>query len=153
KPQVAPLPRPQRRGVRHRQRAKNRHSRSLPFPVRENQRTIGAATNGLVYHIANTPAHGCAGCAGVSGTRPFDTVLAAWGASHIGMREDATTMASMTTPRFTGDEHAGFVPGSERAFWYFLRISGVILIFFALGHLFITHYINIPSETTFDFVS
>lgn len=62
-------------------------------------------------------------------------------------------MASVSTRRFTGDEDAGFVPGSERAFWYFLRISGVVLVFFALGHLFITHYINVPSETTFDFVS
>lgn len=62
-------------------------------------------------------------------------------------------MASVSTRRFTGDEDAGFVPGSERAFWYFLRISGVVLVFFALGHLFITHYLNVPSETTFDFVS
>lgn len=62
-------------------------------------------------------------------------------------------MASVTTRRFTGEEDAGFVPGSERAFWYFLRISGVVLIFFVLGHLFITHYLNVPSETTFDFVS
>jgi len=62
-------------------------------------------------------------------------------------------MGSVSTRRFTGDEDAGFVPGSERAFWYFLRISGIVLVFFALGHVFITHYINVPSETTFDFVS
>lgn len=47
---------------------------------------------------------------------------------------------------------AGLIPGSERAFWYFLRISGVMLVFFALGHIFITHYLNAPSETHFDFV-
>lgn len=43
--------------------------------------------------------------------------------------------------------------GSERLAWYFLRVSGVALIVFALGHLFITHYLNAPSETDFDFVS
>ena len=41
----------------------------------------------------------------------------------------------------------------ERAMWYFLRVSGVALIFLAGGHLFITHYLNVPSDTTFDFVS
>ncbi len=44
-------------------------------------------------------------------------------------------------------------PGLEKAYWYFLRVSGVALVFLAGGHLFITHYINVPSETTFDFVS
>ena len=44
-------------------------------------------------------------------------------------------------------------PGTERLAWYFLRVSGVLLVFFALGHIFITHYINVPSDTTFDFVS
>jgi succinate dehydrogenase / fumarate reductase membrane anchor subunit len=43
--------------------------------------------------------------------------------------------------------------GSERGYWYFLRVSGVLLVFLALGHIFITHYANVPSETTFDFVS
>jgi len=44
-------------------------------------------------------------------------------------------------------------PGLEKAYWYFLRVSGVALVFLAGGHLFITHYLNVPSETTFDFVS
>lgn len=44
-------------------------------------------------------------------------------------------------------------PGTERLAWYFLRVSGLLLVFFALGHMFVTHYINVPSETTFDFVS
>jgi succinate dehydrogenase / fumarate reductase cytochrome b subunit len=43
--------------------------------------------------------------------------------------------------------------GTDRLAWYFLRISGVVLVFLAGGHLFITHYLNVPSETTFDFVS
>jgi succinate dehydrogenase cytochrome b556 subunit len=45
------------------------------------------------------------------------------------------------------------IPGADRVVWYFLRISGVLLILLAGGHLFITHYLNVPSETTFDFVA
>ncbi|HLU34917.1 MAG TPA: succinate dehydrogenase, cytochrome b556 subunit [Thermomicrobiales bacterium] len=48
---------------------------------------------------------------------------------------------------------AGVIPGTERLFWYFLRVSGVLLILLAGGHLVITHYINVPSETTFEFVA
>lgn len=44
-------------------------------------------------------------------------------------------------------------PGTERLMWYFLRVSGLALVFLAGGHLFITHYLNVPSDTTFDFVS
>ncbi len=42
---------------------------------------------------------------------------------------------------------------TDKIGWYFLRISGVLLVFLAGGHLFITHYVNVPSETNFDFVS
>lgn len=42
---------------------------------------------------------------------------------------------------------------TDKLGWYFLRISGVLLVFLAGGHLFITHYVNVPSETDFDFVS
>jgi succinate dehydrogenase / fumarate reductase cytochrome b subunit len=45
------------------------------------------------------------------------------------------------------------IPGADRLVWYFLRVSGVALLGFALGHLFITHYINVPSETTFAWVA
>ena len=45
------------------------------------------------------------------------------------------------------------IPGADRMVWYFFRISGIALVVLALGHLFITHYANVPSETTFDFVS
>jgi succinate dehydrogenase / fumarate reductase cytochrome b subunit len=62
-------------------------------------------------------------------------------------------MASLTTQRRRTTLGAGLIPGSERAFWYFLRVSGVLLILLAGGHLFITHYLNVPSETTFDFVA
>jgi succinate dehydrogenase / fumarate reductase membrane anchor subunit len=49
---------------------------------------------------------------------------------------------------------AGFtIPGSDRLIWYFIRISGVLLILLTGGHLFITHYLNVPSDTTFSFVA
>lgn len=62
-------------------------------------------------------------------------------------------MASVTTQRRRATWNAGLIPGSERAFWYFLRVSGVLLVLLAGGHLFITHYLNVPSETTFEFVA
>jgi succinate dehydrogenase cytochrome b556 subunit len=36
--------------------------------------------------------------------------------------------------------------------WYYLRLSGVALVVLALGHMFITHYLNVPAETTSSFV-
>lgn len=45
------------------------------------------------------------------------------------------------------------IPGADRLIWYFMRVSGVLLILFAGGHVFITHFLNVPSETTFSFVS
>lgn len=45
------------------------------------------------------------------------------------------------------------IPGADRLVWYFLRVSGVALVVLAGLHLFITHYLNVPSETTFDFVA
>jgi succinate dehydrogenase / fumarate reductase, cytochrome b subunit len=62
-------------------------------------------------------------------------------------------MASVSTLRRRTTSSAGLIPGSERAFWYFLRVSGVLLVVLAGGHLFITHYMNVPSETTFEFVA
>jgi succinate dehydrogenase / fumarate reductase, membrane anchor subunit len=32
--------------------------------------------------------------------------------------------------------------GFELQAWYFMRISGLVLVFLALGHLFITHILN-----------
>ncbi|MGC4106687.1 MAG: succinate dehydrogenase, cytochrome b556 subunit [Thermomicrobiales bacterium] len=62
-------------------------------------------------------------------------------------------MAYVSTER--GRSGTGSVAGanSERLMWYFLRVSGLALVFLAGGHLFITHYLNVPSDTTFDFVS
>ena len=45
------------------------------------------------------------------------------------------------------------LPGADRLAWYFLRVSGIALVVLALGHLFVTHYLNVPSETTFEFVA
>ena len=45
------------------------------------------------------------------------------------------------------------IPGADRLIWYFMRISGVLLVLLVGGHLFITHYLNVPSETTFSFVA
>ena len=44
------------------------------------------------------------------------------------------------------------VTGGELFSWYFLRVSGVALVVLALGHIFITHYLNVPAETTTNFV-
>ena len=45
------------------------------------------------------------------------------------------------------------IPGADRIVWYFLRISGLMLVVLAGLHMFITHYANVPSDTTFDFVA
>lgn len=37
--------------------------------------------------------------------------------------------------------------------WWFFRASGILLILLALGHIFITHYLNVPSDTTSSFVA
>jgi succinate dehydrogenase / fumarate reductase cytochrome b subunit len=42
--------------------------------------------------------------------------------------------------------------GVELFAWYFLRVSGLALVVLALTHIFITHYLNVPSETTSNFV-
>lgn len=61
-------------------------------------------------------------------------------------------MASVAEGRQVGG--AGItIPGAERLVWYFMRISGALLVLLAGGHLFITHYLNVPSDTTFSFVS
>lgn len=62
------------------------------------------------------------------------------------------SMASIGIDRVRGGGGA-LIPGADRLAWYFLRISGLLLIGFALGHLFITHYLNVPSQTTFDWVA
>lgn len=62
-------------------------------------------------------------------------------------------MAVSTNDQFSVGSGAGMVPGSERSFWYFLRLSGLVLMVFVLVHLFLTHYANVPSETDFNYVA
>lgn len=67
--------------------------------------------------------------------------------------EDAGEMAYVSTEQEGTSLRSTVSPASEKLMWYFLRISGLALVFLAGGHLFITHYLNVPSDTTFDFVS
>jgi succinate dehydrogenase cytochrome b556 subunit len=61
-------------------------------------------------------------------------------------------VASATGSRPVGS--AGItVPGADRLIWYFMRLSGAALIILAGGHIVITHYLNVPSQTTFGFVT
>ena len=62
-------------------------------------------------------------------------------------------MASIGLERVRGGGAGSLIPGADRLSWYFLRVSGILLIGLALGHLFITHYLNVPSQTTFDWVA
>ncbi len=43
--------------------------------------------------------------------------------------------------------------GFELQAWYFMRISGLVLVFLALGHLFITHILNNVENINYYFVS
>jgi succinate dehydrogenase / fumarate reductase membrane anchor subunit len=43
--------------------------------------------------------------------------------------------------------------GFELAAWYFMRISGLILVILALGHLFITHIANNVEVVNYAFVA
>ncbi|MCC6673676.1 MAG: hypothetical protein IT339_00655, partial [Thermomicrobiales bacterium] len=58
-------------------------------------------------------------------------------------------MSVVVSERPNSDLNAG-IPGSDRLVWYFLRISGLALVILAVGHLLITHFVNVPSETVFD---
>src|SRR3954466_15687399 len=43
--------------------------------------------------------------------------------------------------------------GFELWAWFFMRISGLILVFLALGHLFITHILNNVENINYYFVA
>src|SRR3954447_20255188 len=43
--------------------------------------------------------------------------------------------------------------GFELWAWYFMRISGLLLVFLALGHLFITHILNNVETINYEVVS
>ena len=44
-------------------------------------------------------------------------------------------------------------PSAEARSWAFMRLSGVLLLFFALVHFSITHIVNDVVETDYDFVA
>lgn len=43
--------------------------------------------------------------------------------------------------------------GFELGWWYFMRLSGLLLVFLALGHLFITHILNNVEVINYAFVA
>ncbi|MFO0960130.1 MAG: succinate dehydrogenase hydrophobic membrane anchor subunit [Isosphaeraceae bacterium] len=43
--------------------------------------------------------------------------------------------------------------GYELWWWYFMRFSGLLLVFLALGHLFITHILNNVEQINYWFVA
>jgi succinate dehydrogenase cytochrome b556 subunit len=65
--------------------------------------------------------------------------------------EDRVSMA-VRTERSRSGYGAGSAGGDQLS-WYFFRLSGALLIGLALGHIFITHYLHVPSDTNFDFVA
>lgn len=52
-----------------------------------------------------------------------------------------------------GGRHVKPAGGYELWAWYFMRISGLILVFLALGHLFITHILNNVENINYYFVA
>jgi len=61
-------------------------------------------------------------------------------------------MSAVVSERPNSELSAG-IPGFDRFVWYFLRVSGLALVLLACGHLIITHFLNVPSDTVFDFVA
>jgi succinate dehydrogenase / fumarate reductase membrane anchor subunit len=67
------------------------------------------------------------------------------------------TVASPPTDR--GTSRSSHIPDRrprhnfETWSWFFMRISGLLLLFLALAHFAITHIVNDVVETDFDFVS
>jgi succinate dehydrogenase cytochrome b556 subunit len=67
-------------------------------------------------------------------------------------QEGLGSMSAVVSERPNSELSAG-IPGFDRLVWYFLRVSGLALVILACGHLIITHFLNVPSETVFDFVA
>jgi succinate dehydrogenase cytochrome b556 subunit len=61
-------------------------------------------------------------------------------------------MSAVVSERPNSELSAG-IPGFERLVWYFLRISGLALVILACGHVLITHFFTVPSDTVFDWVA
>jgi len=52
-----------------------------------------------------------------------------------------------------GGRHVKPAGGFELWAWYFMRMSGLLLVFLALGHLFITHILNNVETINYNFVA
>ncbi len=50
-------------------------------------------------------------------------------------------------------KHVKPAGGFELAAWFFMRISGLLLVFLSLGHLFITHILNNVENINYEFVA
>lgn len=69
-------------------------------------------------------------------------------------------MATLTTERTSGTGRAPSPRPTRRAgngngevfIWFFMRISGLVLVFLALGHMFIQHILYDVSDLSFAFV-
>ena len=59
----------------------------------------------------------------------------------------------MTVTETRPPEGKKFKAGAEAKSWAFMRLSGLLLLFFALVHFSITHIVNDVVETDYDFVA
>lgn len=66
--------------------------------------------------------------------------------------EDRDSLRRPAKPRRHPEARRVRIPRSEAFSWFFMRVSGLFLIFLALGHFLIMHMINDVRDTTFDFI-
>ena len=59
----------------------------------------------------------------------------------------------MTATETRPPEHPRHKPSAEARSWAFMRLSGLLLLFFALVHFSITHIVNDVVDTDYDFVA
>ncbi len=71
---------------------------------------------------------------GNRGENPYDHISDRGGPAPV-MQRSYDRPASLDNPR--SPQRAGRMPNFEKYTWLFMRFSGVVLIFLALGHLFI----------------
>jgi succinate dehydrogenase / fumarate reductase, membrane anchor subunit len=71
---------------------------------------------------------------GVRGENPFDHISERGGIAPV-MQRSYDRPAGLDNPR--APRRSGAMPNFEKYAWLFMRFSGVVLIFLALGHLFV----------------
>ena len=59
----------------------------------------------------------------------------------------------MSTTDTRPPQRKPYKPSAEAKSWAFMRLSGLLLLFFALVHFAITHIVNDVVETDYDFVA